>query len=110
MTILREPMHRMVLLSLRPASRHSGIELAAPATVQRPGDAAPHVGEGVVGELHEVEVVDHHGRVGQQIDGDRRAVGRGRVDHHIADRVPKLRCPLAKPAGHGRRRPAFDLP
>jgi hypothetical protein len=41
-----------------------GIELAAPVVAQFTRDAAAHLGQRVVAELDEVEVIDHDLRVG----------------------------------------------
>ena len=43
---------------------HSGSSFAAPVVAQFPGDAAAHLGQRVVAELDEVEVIDHDLRVG----------------------------------------------
>ena len=77
------------------------VDLAATPIAQVPGDAAAHPAERVVGQLHQVEVVDHDRRVRQQpLGAQRRRVHRGRIDRHVLDSLPELRCSCLQPFDH----------
>ena len=77
------------------------VDLAATPIAQVPGDAAAHPAERVVGQLHQVDVVDHDRRVRQQpLGAQRRRVHRGRVDRHVLDSLPELRCSCLQPFDH----------
>ena len=58
-----------------------GIAGADPAPAQRASHPAAHAGDGLVGQLHDVEMVDHQGGV-RQVLAHGGPVGRAHVDRH----------------------------
>ena len=84
------------------------IELAAPVVAQFPGDAAAHLGQRVVAELDEVEVVDHDlaeaytaaGSMATNSIASRNCSVRSRSQSMTGARVRPSRCP-SKPRGAG---------
>jgi hypothetical protein len=77
--------------------------------MQIPGDPAADVGDRLVGQPHQVEVVGDDERLGQRL-GDRGPVGRARVHrHHLDGVLPRLTA-LVEPGHHVGLRAARRLP
>ena len=84
------------------------VDLPPTATVTRPGQVPPVLGDRPVRQRDQVEPVDDHDRVRQ---GEPRGagVGRGGVHRHVGDPGPPGRVLLLEPADHRIRGSAVDL-
>ena len=72
------------------------------------GDAAADLGHGVVGEFHDMEVIDDDRRV-RQVAADRSDEHRAHVDRHVPDPVAPGRGLLGQPVGDVVGGAALDL-
>lgn len=81
---------------------------AAPAAVGH-GDPAADLGEGLVRQLHQVEVVHDQGGLRQDL-ADRRLEDRAHVDRDVPDRVAPGLVAVGQPGDDRLGGAAFDLP
>jgi hypothetical protein len=75
----------------------------------RHGDPAADLGEGLVRQLHQVEVVHDQGRL-RQDPADRRLESRAHVDRDVPDRVAPGLVAVGQPVDDRLGGTAFDLP